>query len=417
MGISSSLAIAEPPKPENSDPEKPKQEKIKLNVPSNYLVPLETIESISIEKELLKPGEAKAWNTSKNISAFRRALKSESLQQSEIQLIRKFARIQVLEFSMKERRKALPKLRQSILSRLNDSKGKARSLYIKELISNIKLLLDGNLQVRLQAVYLLGKLDAVKVNSFKRTPPVPAPEIVPPLLKILKDLTQPQQVRIAAVDQGLYRVCLFGQAKVSVRNEIANGIVKALQTREKNHWWLNRSCVKALSLVNIVYDTTPKQKPFVTTVLIEVMKDRTMTWEVRSAAAHSLGRIKLDGRQNISLIANEILRLGVEMAQVYNLYPRQAHWNRSFGNLYLGFHPLDKKELQKKSGLLEQIKRPGTRGHQKNVDETFKQLIILCQPVIDGKKIPPSKIEAVEAWRKKNQPKSRSIVSNSPPID
>lgn len=385
-----------------------------VEIPDRYLPPKTISKLMKLEKELITQEEIDAWNKARNSRKLRDALRSGNVSGANADVIKEAAKIQVYGMSLKSQRGNLPKLRSEIIRHLNSyAKGKSRGAYIGALIPRIEDLLDGNQIVRVQAVVLLSKLDLVEEDRFAKKAPVPSLDIVPPLVKLLNDDTQPQPVKVEAIS-ALKKVCQFGNAKTTIRFGIAQAYVNILKKRDQNHWWVNRAAADGLRFTNIVYNTTPDGRmPFVASILIETMRDAKMAYQVRSQAAFALGRISLDGQHNMPLIAYEVTRLSLDMAQAYNSRKENdSMWNRNFANVYLSFHAADRDEARARGGLL--LNAPKSN----EVKSAYDHTVAVYNEYFTSKnqKVSPEVIAAGLAWMKASPPQSFSIIPNSPPL-
>jgi len=366
-------------------------------------------------KDLINPDDLIILRTS--AQKFRKAMNKGNLSQADINVIKEFARIQVLQMSLEEKRKSLPDIRKTVKQNFLRPSQAATELLLAEITRQCKKLLNCPLPVRLNAVLLIGELNQTQANLAKRLPAVPYEGKTEVLLSVIKDPKQHQAVKIAAVN-GLYRVCKDSSLKVSMRKKIGVAVVAELNNPKADPWY-KRVCIATLGVVDDLYDA--RRKPYIIQTLCEILIDNQQPWLVRATAANALGRAKMDGQINLPLVNHEIARFTYDLAVQFNRKPRQYYWKSC---VFLTYTAYRKRDLQDKA-LLDRIKSSLLGKYRTNVEETYKQILPIINAIYSSPKplpktkIPPvskAKLQALKDFIEKNPPASLSVAPGAPPL-
>jgi len=124
------------------------------------------------------------------------------------------------------------------------------------------------------------------------------------------------------------------------------------------------------------------------------------TYRVRVQAAHSLGRLPLEGYRKTDEIAVEFLRLASQMAQDSIKEPNSPRWKNYFDWLYFAFNPEPAEKAERK-GLLGQVdSKPVLAGTKTVVTEAYQLFVPLAQNIFESKSAPPlpDQLRKVKAW-------------------
>ena len=366
-------------------------------------------------KNLIKPSDLKQLKA--DAQKFRKAMGKSSLSQSDINTIKNFARIQVLQMSLEEKRRSLPDIRKTIKQDFLRASSASTELLLAELLKQSQKLLNCPLPVRLNAVLLIGELNRTPANLTKKIPAVPYEEKTEVLLSIIKDPKQHPAVKIAAVN-GLYRVCKDSSLKVTLRKKVGATVVAELKNPKADTWY-KRVCIATLGVVDDLYDA--RRKPYIIQTLSAILTDNQEAWLVRAAAANALGRAKMDGQINLPLINYEIARFMYDLARQFNRNPRHYYWKTCVFQVYTAYRKLDARDI----ALLDRVKSPPLSKHRSNVEETYDQILPIINAIYSTPKplpkvkipaVPKDRLEALKDFIEKNRPANLSLAPGLPPL-
>ena len=374
-------------------------------------------EALVKPKELITPkAEEEFRKRSKNgLSDFNKKLRAGTISSdSDKKLIAEGARYKVYLMTLKQSPfksdngapTNLNKLRMNILRDIQFSgrvsgKYQARELYLKELTKYAEDLFNNQRMVRFNAVVLLSQLDLRDEDRRKKTKQTAFIPAYIPLLKIIASKNQPTELKIIAAN-GIARIGKTGDPPNALRVKIAEAIILALEQSQAEHAWYQRSLVNALGAMDITDNLA--RRPIVIDSLIKVMNDAKRTYDVRSTAAYTLGKLPLKANCDIKLITYSIVNLTNKMVAGYNENIKSRIWKRSFWNVYLAFKP---DFPGKNDGL---IQKPVNKTV---VNDAYQQIIkpvaIILQP---GQTpiIPAELTKSLDDWLKKNRPKNFRVA-------
>ncbi len=366
-------------------------------------------------KDLIDPDDLVILRSS--APKFRKAMSKGSLSQADINVIKEFARVQVLQMSLEEKRKSLPDIRRSIKQSFLRPSQAASELLLSELTKQCEKLLNCPLPVRLNAVLLIGELNQTQANLAKNLPAVPYEGKTEVLLSVIKDPKQHQAVKIAAVN-GIYRVCKDSGLKVSLRKKVGQVVVAELKNPEADAWY-KRVCIATLGVVDDLYDA--RRKPYIIQTLCEILIDNQQPWLVRATAANALGRAKMDGQTNLPLINHEIARFTYDLGVQFNRKPRQYYWKICVFQTYTAYRKRDQQD----EALLDRVKSGPLSKHRSDVEKTYKQILPIINAIYSSPKplpktkippVPKAQLQALKDFIEKNRPSSYSVAPGSPPL-
>ncbi|MBI5756936.1 MAG: HEAT repeat domain-containing protein [Planctomycetales bacterium] len=382
---------------------------------------------VNIDRESLPPGyvpprevpaylkDCKEWvlnnnerpDTKKELPRFN-GLKAAGAQlngKEDIDLIKKVIRSMLADFTKKENREKVYKLREDIFVKVlgfPQLTQPVKDVILDVLVAEAPTLFDHCLEPRLNAVLLLSQLDKVQAITVPPQPAVPYIAACTPLLKLLNDPQQPDIVKIPAVI-GVVRYA----APVNTNPDLKHKAVEALSKLLKNpktDIWLQWRCAEGLGQIG--YFKNLANQPVVLALLRDVMNDSKRHWEVRAQAARALGRLNLDPAVDLKGVAVDLASFALQMTVEYQKNPKQSHWQGCFFNLYLAFRPLDAEEKKKGWGLLTLVGRPPFAPHSAIVTSVYQH----CLPLIQNVLTPPAAVTLPEAiknlndWLKQNSP-------------
>ena len=263
-----------------------------------------------------------------------------------------------------------------------------------EIVKQIVPLLTNNFYVRLHGVLILSELDFAPANVL--------------LLQVIqaKDFGedevkgQPEAIKIAAT-QGLIRILRFAvpQAAVKDRTLIAHALVEEL-LKPDIHPWYQRRLVEALRYMDISIDVGNRNQPFVVDALLNVIGDAKRLWIVRAKACLALGRVPVpagfDHEQIVTVVTNFALQLSKEAAAK----PAIPYWKNCFMDVYLGFKPLNDKDLDagKKApgGFLNSIKAAA--------QPAYNVIVPIVRDALQGKSPAAADVQKLETFMRARTP-------------
>ncbi|MCA9040902.1 MAG: hypothetical protein KDA65_11190 [Planctomycetaceae bacterium] len=295
----------------------------------------------------------------------------------------------------------------------------------------LEKLLQQNYFVRLRIAILLSDLDLKQGDSRNGISPIPYRGAVELALKTIASQDQPEAVKICclrSVNKGL----MYGDFSKSNRVKIAALCIDEL-LEKANSWWYQRELVKTLEKTNV--DVDDQGLPFIAHALTLVLSDPTRKEQVRSQAAHALGRITYTPAMqiNFELISYEILNFTISMAEKRNTLIKEyggdgakvppafmSHWGMCFGNAYLAYQPQNKDEKQAGAGLLIQTSRPGMGQHATQIKETYARIHPFFNFLLDEthtrSQFPDALIDSGKEWLREYPPSDLKVAPNTKPL-
>lgn len=392
---------------------------------------------LEITKELYSDGEETEY-VRKFKAATDNALKSSNLSDDEKKALDAAAKYWVYRLTMKKYRdeeappkrdetgkfpkgtvkERLPDLRRGLMNyvRTYAKTQVAREYLLKQVSDRCAELLDNHLFVRLNAVWLLGQLQADNGTPAKSIDPAPYAGAYSVLLKVLKDDKQHPVVKIAAV-RGLTRICRQGLPELQDkrRPEIAVAVAGELK-KTNTYWWYQMALAECLGYSSVTYDPVAKQNPVILQTLGEVMADKARHWQTRTTAAWAIGRLPLDNSLNMAPVAYELVNLGQQMAQAYNANPKRDAWANYYVTLYLAFKPENAtvKILagKRKPGLIDAFP------NNKDIKDAYEQIVLMAGHVLNrnGEKFDAGQLKSMTNWMQTHQPANAAIVNGAAPL-
>lgn len=373
-------------------------------------------DSFAAAKELIT--EEEETNFKRILSKYRGALRSGNTGTQETNFIKEGAKINVLRLSLKKNREEIRKMVDEVIRDIElHGKGASKELMLAEVHKQAIKLLDNSLPVRINAAILLRSLNTEKekIDGTAQKVARPYQPVATTFIDILKDKSQHQAVKIQAV-KGLERICEDGSPgpKVDIRYKMAQAIIDELKNPQL-HPWYQRTCARALPKTDIVYNTN--KQPFAVQILAEILVDTKRNWHVRSQAAKSLGRLKLDGQLNVELLAFEITYFCLQMSVAYNQNLNNPIWRHSFFDVYLAFQPEDEIEKGNGAGLLSQTQRLAQfKAFTKSAYDENLKLVNSVFSAQNNRPIPRATQQEVNSWVKQNQPANFSVMQGMPSL-
>lgn len=397
-----------------------------------YRAPAAPDPMLAIEKELLtriKDGVYKEEEDYKRYKpAFTTAMNDGSLVGDNRKVVADGIAYLILRMSLKKHRGELADMRAEVERWIRNAAMKRgvkpnarltfRSYMCDRIIENCEKLLDGNLNVRWQAMLLLNKCVIMPVDPFKKTPEefyVPTYEV---FLRALADREQHMVVRIWAA-KGLQRVLDRGVAlRNAQRQEIADAMMRELLSGE-NEEWLDMRIAEAGGDIGIV--RFGGAKPVVIDGLSKVLNDSSRSALVRAEAAKQLGRTKFDPNANLSLFAQQTVRLVHEMALEQAKDPNSSKRRVGILKAYLAFVPRDRDEMNAKdAGLLVRARKPQSTGHAEYVEDALNQIVPFANHMIGNDWQQPFKdadVKQLESWLESHPPADTRAMPDLDPLD
>jgi hypothetical protein len=379
---------------------------------------------MTLENELLTDEREQELKVGLLENRYKSVLYAGELKESSKQILDELAEYSVYRLSMKKYRDNLSEVAEElfrdvhIAASLQDKPGLAtgfRRYYLDQIVSRATDLLDGNFNVRMQAVAVLIRLNLLEENRKEGTAAVAFLPASEPLLQVLDDEEQLDGLKIPAV-RGLGRIAATAEPDARRRVHIATSAIRELGEKQA-HWGYQLRLVETLGKINQLDDPSATGRPFIIIVLSETLADKDRHWLVRCEAARSLGRARVNRDINLGLIAFEIAGLAREVADAYNRKPTVFPWRECFWKLYLAFKPENEEEFRTKAGLLNKVTSAPNR---KLVEEAYAQVSPLTRFVFNKenvrKKIPKTELVKLDEWLAKSQPDDRSLAPGVAPI-
>ncbi len=316
----------------------------------------------------------------------------------------------------------LEKLRDDILKDLHDTNAfnggmEIRDAFLEILCEEAPKLLDNNFYVRFSVAEILSNINNRDEDKTKPIPVVEEPcfKAVKALLDLVNDPKQHCLYKLHPV-QALARICRHKKCTTDDRFAIIEALLNQMTAAKKLPEWYGKNLAEALGQLGDPNDRT--RQPVVVDALVNVLKDQaSFTYRVRIQAAHSLGRIPLEGYRKTDEIAVEFLRLASQMAVDYEKDAQNPRWKLYFVILYFGFNPSDATEKAEKKGLLGQVEsKPVLAGTKTVVTEAYQHFLPLAQVVLGAKGATPipEQLRKVKTWMDaRGKPLTTGPVANN----
>ncbi|MBL4883860.1 MAG: hypothetical protein JKY95_04885 [Planctomycetaceae bacterium] len=342
-----------------------------------------------------------------------KAISKTSLSQSEVQAIKNYTRIQVLQMSLESKKRELPNIRKKIKRDFSRAKQPGTDLLLSEITAHCQKLLNHPMPVRLNAVMLISELNQSQGNIGKKEAAIPYEGKADTLLAIVKNPVQSQAVKVIAV-RGLDRLCKDASLKVDLRKKIASSLIVEIKKANIQPWY-KLVCVETLGSVDDLYDT--QRKPYIIQALCEVLIDNKQPWLVRAEAAHSLGRTKMDANTNVALINHEVARFAYDLSLQFNRNTKLYYWKKSFFQVYTTYRKL----TQQDTAFLDRVSKAPLSKHKTNVEAAYKVILpvvneVVGQPSPQTTKISKTALEKLKDFIDNNPPASLSVAPGSKPL-
>ena len=409
LSLSGHGTCAQPETPESA----PAESTPPSELPPGYKPPSDPSPIMQIEKELLTPDERKQIARQKG--KFRESLRNGVLRSDEDkEIVRNGIRYALNELTIPENRKNIHKFREdftgsgglsaagSLLSKKQDVLSFRQEL-LQIAVEETAKLFDNNSLVRVEAALILGELNLVEDNQkmksmFEGEPiPIAFAPAAKPLCAVLVDPEQPVDVKIVAT-QSLTRILRRGNPDVNQKREIANAVIEELK-RPKAYWWYQMRLAETLGYIDAPTLDLDRQ-PFIYLALDGILKDPNRPLRARTAAAWALGRHPLDSSVNPKELSQDLVVLGLDLAEWYNQNLQQPQAKRLGFMLYLSFQAKDAQDKMadrnRKAGLLNSSTAAAA------AKEAYAQILPVVQDIWSGQPISPEKIQSLEKWLKSN---------------
>ena len=387
-------------------------------LPADYAPPKEIDKSLEISTPIATPEDVAKLK--KEFGKFQPVLNKALSDDASKEVIRNGIRYFLAQMCQADNHKTenLPKLyelRVKLRSALNnagsaaaaaqqikpDDLKKFRLFVMQEFVKQATPLLENNLYVRQQVVFLMGELELVQegrgvsVEAF-----TPAFD---PLVKTILDPKQPESVKLPAV-MALTRILKIGTPPVNDRTRIAEAMIAEL-AKPGTHWWYQMRLAGALGAVAL----DQLKQPIVVTALKDVVSDPKRAWTVRAEAAKSLGRVPLPPASNPPSVVVAVADLALQLAKAAQKKPEDPQWKTAFSKVYLAFVPLDAKDtdaLKGKAGLSNNVVVSGS------ARTAYAVIVPMVSTILKDQRLTAAQLSALEAWLK-----AAGGQGNPPPAD
>ncbi len=358
------------------------------------------------------------------------ALKSSNPSRDEENLIDQGVRYRIFRTTLEENAGNLANLSKDLVSDLEvfagDDHPRTRAVALQSAVKYLEqLLIDQPRKVKVNAVYLLGRL--TEKNERRITPIVPADMyngVAAPLLKVATEPSQSIEMKVAAL-YGLGRILNdFAPPPRSLKDEISQGLIQALDQSESlpkgdGRDWLQWKIAETLGLVK--EPRTLDQKPIVVDTLWKVWHDPQKQWWIRTRAFRSLTQLDLDSSFNIPLLVSEVVRLTGRLAVDYNGNPRPPIWRNSFFDMYFGMWAHEQEERDRGWGLRSQAQK-NLRTHERIINGAYSAILPVINDVVSNppgqpKPVTGSSLKSAVEWLRSNTPTDLKIHDRAIPLD
>lgn len=400
-------------------------------LPKGYEAPVDKPTYMEPSDPLLTEEELKDLNKDlKNLSKYKAALRNGDLKnEAERDAVKRGIKYRIAEMSQMSRVRELSKMRAEFIAQELNSAAKLkdkpqdvrdyRQFVLGEVVNQAKVLLDKNLHIRLNAVFLLAELDIV-LSPGATVPAEAFADSLPVFTSLVESASQPEPVKIAAV-RGIWRAYRYGNPQVKDKLPAAIAVIAELQKTDNSVDYQIR-LVSALSACDQILDFN--RQPLVTPALLDIVNDPKRSMLVRCEAARALGRAPLASNTSPQVVMQSLVTLTQQAAVAQQKDPKDRRWWTCFANIYLAFKPENPEDLEatrKGAGGLIQSTNGATA-------TAAKAAFAVVQPVLSAvmggivsgnpQPIEAPPVQALEAWLQKNRvggvaldPSSRSAAS------
>jgi hypothetical protein len=374
-------------------------------------------------KPLMTVEQEKDFRKRKEPNYMRSALKSLSPNNAIEQQIREGMKFRVERLTMPENWPYMGNRTKDLVNDLDvfaDGAPRAREMAAKAAVEELDKLLfsDQPLFVKINAAWLLGRLNIQSASVRADTPAVPYAPAAESLIKVLGDSQQTLDVKVAAIG-GLERILEDGDPSRQMRDQIAAALTAQLGAIEEltpgdGRNWYHWRLVGALGAVRFPRSMT--QQPTVVDALWKTMHDEELLWRIRARAVRSLGEVDLDASFNIPLLMHQIVLLAGKMTAEYNKNPNLSYWKTSFSDLYFTFRAQTPAQQQKGWGLLQNP----PAGTQDTIQGAYQVVLPLVNGVLKHEKpqpVPIALLTAASKWMQANAPADKKIHPQAKPLE
>lgn len=354
------------------------------------------------------------------------ALKSPNPRAADERLIDELMRYRVYRTTLEENYGDLASRSRELLTDLEQYAGtnpRTREIALKSAVKYLADLLDQPRNVRLNAVYLLGRLTE---RNEQINPRIHARHYAPaadPLMQVLGDTQQPLEVKIAAL-YGLGKIFRYSDVRRQKKDEITQALIDALDASEAlpagvGRDWFQWRLVDTLGLVK--EPRTRAQQPIVVDALWKVMQDGDRSWWIRTRALRSISQLDLDSTFNIELLLYQTVQMTGRMAGAQVRRPADPQWRICFTDVYFAFWPQEQEERDAGWGLRVQAQR-NLRTHSALVDSAYQAVLPLINAVTSevpaqARPISGGAFNKADEWIKSNRPDKLKIHEGAEPIE
>ena len=405
----------------------------KTALPPGYQVPPEALPDINIIKEIpfpvKKDAKDPAWRTHQDLMKKYNALLPKGAfadPKAEGEILRygikfKLARMtqrsilfptdedreKIQKAQEEEKRVEAPdtieKLRDDLLKDVRDTNAfngqmQIRDAFLDILCEEAPKLYDNNFYVRFNLALILSSLNNRDEDRVKMIPEEPCFRAIKALLELVNNPKQHPMYKVHPVID-LAKICRHKNCKPEDRFAIIESLLNQMTAAKTLPEWYGMRVAESLAQLGEPNDRT--RQPVVVDALVKVLKDQEYSFRVRAQAAHSLGRVPLEGYRKADEIAIEMLRLGEQMAAQYEKTKTNPRWQLYFAYVYLGFQPQNAAERTEKKGLLGQVdSKPVLAGTKTVVTEAYQHFLPLAQNVLGAKNSTPipDQLRKIKVW-------------------
>lgn len=386
----------------------------------------DVVDPTLIEDQKMTEEEEKALKVELQLKNVKSKLRAGESYAKHKELIQKSIEYGVYRLTMVSHRNELSKISGSFLRDIRNAAflqnkpslaESFRKAYLTDVTAKLIELLDGNFNVRMQAVVLLTELNLIEANAAKRREAVAFIPVKTPLMDVLKDKKQKTALKVVAVN-GLRRILETADPKTTDKVDIAVALASEIQNA-KTHPWYQMRLAETLGTIGIVRDN--RNQPLIVKTLVDVLMDVERPWIVRATAARALGRAEYDTKINVSLVSYEIVKFASEYAVHLKQNPLDVNSHKCTWRIYTAFQPANAQERTEGAGLLARVGGNTFAAHRAKVEGAYKTILPLASLVLNtparvAVSVPQSTIDQLDAWTQKNRPADLKLDPNLAPL-
>jgi hypothetical protein len=314
---------------------------------------------------------------------------------------------ELLPSELQEKRVKFQRQLDKIGTLAGNQQRKLRDDAYKIVVKQAEKLLDGNLEVRKQAINIIGSL------NVSNRPAVPYSGSQAVLLRVARTSPFPE-VRLLALSY-LHRIVRFVKLPRNEEMAIAGVMANELM-KPKQDSGLYYRVAQWLGDIRYTMDVIGAQKPSCTIGLVTSMSDPERSWFARAVAAHSLGDTGDGAGIKWPVIAWKIAEFthdaGVEFERQRKLKGQAPNPidAEAMADIIFGFTPSTQAEIDAGKGLKN-------RSADAITTQAYQKILPVVAGALDRKgAISAKALTDLKAWVDANKPKDLIYSAKAPPL-